>query len=381
MKRVFVSGCFDMLHSGHVAFLAEAAAYGELHVGIGSDKNVFNLKGRYPVNTQEERKYMIDALTCVKSCRVNSGWGIIDFEKELEEIKPEVFVVNEDGNSPQKAEYVEKLGITYTILKREPHKNLPKRSTTAMRTISTMPYRIDLAGGWLDQPFVSKHYPGPVLTVSIEPSIEFNERSGMASSTRAKAIEMWGVRIPNGNSEFLAKVLFSYENPPGTTEVSGSQDALGIVMPGLNRLYYDGNYWPDQISSVLDEDILQLIEENLYLITLGPRDNAYSVLKNTHVSEEGAQSLAEAAESCWQALLSKDLEKFGRSFRRSFEAQVEMFPNMVDGHIYRAIEAYRDLSYGWKLSGAGGGGYLILIAPQDIPGAMKIKIRRTDGEL
>ena len=59
-----------------------------------------------------------------------------------------------------------------------------------------MPYRIDLAGGWLDQPFVSKHCPGAVITVSIEPTLEFNERSGMASSTRRQAVDLWGNRLP-----------------------------------------------------------------------------------------------------------------------------------------------------------------------------------------
>src|SRR5688572_30488854 len=50
-KRVFVSGCFDMLHSGHVAFLQTAASYGDLYVALGSDATVYGLKGRLPVNT------------------------------------------------------------------------------------------------------------------------------------------------------------------------------------------------------------------------------------------------------------------------------------------------------------------------------------------
>ena len=78
-KKVFVTGCFDMLHSGHVAFLEEAAQYGNVYVGLGSDDTVFNLKGRYPVNNQDERKYMIDALRCVKKTLINAGSGIMDF--------------------------------------------------------------------------------------------------------------------------------------------------------------------------------------------------------------------------------------------------------------------------------------------------------------
>ena len=41
-KKVFVSGCYDMLHSGHVAFFEEAASHGDLYVGIGSDKTIMS---------------------------------------------------------------------------------------------------------------------------------------------------------------------------------------------------------------------------------------------------------------------------------------------------------------------------------------------------
>jgi len=68
-KKFFVTECFDLLHSGHVAFLKEAAQYGDLYVCIGTDENVKNLKGRYPVNNQHERWYMLDALACVEEVR------------------------------------------------------------------------------------------------------------------------------------------------------------------------------------------------------------------------------------------------------------------------------------------------------------------------
>ena len=101
--------------------------------------------------------------------------------------------------------------------------------------------------------------PGPVLTVSIEPTIEFNDRSGMASSTRRKAIDLWRTRPSRTATRSSSpSVLFSYENPPGTKEIAGSQDALGIVLPGLNRLDYEGGYWPSTIESVHDEATLSL---------------------------------------------------------------------------------------------------------------------------
>jgi cytidyltransferase-like protein len=375
-KIVFVTGCFDLLHSGHVAFLEEAAKHGDVIVGIGSDETVHNLKGRYPVNNQDERKYMIEALRCVKKCLVNSGSGIMDFVEELKSASPDIFIVNEDGNTPAKAALSKQLGIKYLVLKRIPHAQLPARSTTSLRGECTIPYRIDLAGGWLDQPFVSKFYPGPVLTISIEPTIEFNERSGMASSSRRKAIELWHSDIPTGNKEQLARILFSFENPPGKGEVSGSQDALGIVLPGLNRLDYDGEYWPTKITSVQNETILRWVEEHLYLVTLGPREPAFNVLDDTAVTKKKARALAEASIQCWEAINARSLKTFGESFLRSFEAQASMFPHMLDGDIEAIIEQYRKQALGWKLSGAGGGGYLILVADHEIKRAMRINIRR-----
>jgi cytidyltransferase-like protein len=340
-KKVLVSGCFDLLHSGHIAFLKSAATYGDLYVCIGSDKTVYDLKGRYPVITQDERK------------------------------------VNEDGNTPNKIELCKTKNIELIVLDRVPSEGLPARSTTSLRTNSIIPFRIDLAGGWLDQPYVNKLHAGPVITISIEPTIEFNNRSGMASSTRNKAIELWKAQLPEGDPILLSKILFSYENPPGTKNVAGSQDSLGIVMPCLNYHHYtNDNYWPSEIISIDDESILSWLENHIYLIPLDPRSNSYDVLANTNISKEAAKNLADATIQCWEAILNKDLHAFGTAFLASFHAQIEMFPNMFDETIKPIIDKYASKSIGYKLSGAGGGGYLILIAEKEIENAIQIKIRR-----
>ena len=67
MAKVFVSGCFDVLHSGHVAFLEEAASYGDVYVSIGSDATVMALKNRKTMYSEEERKYMLEAIRFVKN--------------------------------------------------------------------------------------------------------------------------------------------------------------------------------------------------------------------------------------------------------------------------------------------------------------------------
>jgi cytidyltransferase-like protein len=377
MKKVFVSGCYDMLHSGHVAFFEEAASFGDLYVGIGSDKTITALKGRKTVNTEKERLYMVKALKVVKDAWINIGSGLMDFETELRNLKPDIFFMNDDGYTFDKKKLCDELGIELIVSKRIPLKGLPPRSTTSLRKECRIPFRLDLAGGWLDQPYVSKFWPGPVITIAVEPYIEFNDRSGMSSSTRAKAIDLWQTDIPEGNREMLAKTLFCVENPPGTQYVSGSQDSIGIVYPGVNRIDYPmGSYWPEGIVQVTDEKILSFIEDHLWFINLSPRKHDFDVLANTDINEIKARNLSIAAHATWNAIMEKNLRKFGRAFRESFEAQIAMFPNMINSHILEIIEQYRDSALGWKISGAGGGGYLVLVSDSPVHNAMQIKIRR-----
>ena len=375
-KKVFVSGCYDMLHSGHVAFFKEAATHGDLYVGIGSDATIRELKDRKTINTEQERLYMVKAIRYVKDAFINSGSGMLDFEEDVKRLKPDIFFVNSDGYTPGKKRFCEENGIELVVSTRIPEAGLPTRSTTALRQECKIPYRIDLAGGWLDQPYVSKHHGGPVLTISIEPDYDFNNRGGMSTSSRKAAIEMWHVDIPEGDRETLAKMVFRYENPPGSPYISGSQDAIGIVMPCLNRLNYDGGYWPENIETVKDSDVLDFIEKNLWLVPLAPRDNSYDVLADTHIDKAGATKLAQAADDCWKALLAKDVTAWGKACTASFEAQTAMFPNMISSHVQKAIDEYKDKVKGYKITGAGGGGYLVLINDKPIEEAIQIRIRR-----
>ena len=375
-KKVFVSGCFDMLHSGHVEFFRQAAQYGDVYVALGSDKTVFDLKGRETVNDENERAFMVKSVSWVKDAFVSSGSGILDFENELREMHPDYFVVNADGHLSEKRDLCHALGIEYIILERKPYEGLEARSTTSLRGRNYLPYRIDLDGGWLDQPFVSKYYPGPVVTISLEPTLDFNERSGMASSTRRHAQELWGVKIPPGNYEKLAKILFCFDNPPGTKVISGSQDSIGLVLPGLAYAYYENNYWPSRIEHRLDEPLLRFVESALYLVSLGPRYPDYDVLSDTRIDREGAKALANAADGHWDAILNQDIVAFGRTMREGFDAQVAMFPHMMNERVSALIAEYRDRALGWKLSGAGGGGYLILVSEKPIANAVRVIARR-----
>jgi cytidyltransferase-like protein len=132
--RVVVTGCFDWLHSGHIRFFMDAAAYGALYVVVGSDRNVASLKGAgHPLQREEERRYMIAAMRMVHACLVSSGTGWMDAAPEIDHIKPSHYVVNEDGDRPEKAEFCRAHGIEYVVLERIPHQGLPARSSTDLR--------------------------------------------------------------------------------------------------------------------------------------------------------------------------------------------------------------------------------------------------------
>ena len=133
-KKVVATGCYDWFHSGHVRFTEEASAYGDLYVCLGSDANVLLLKGPgHPLLTQEERRYVVGSIKYVKQALITTGTGWVDADPEIRRLKPDIYVVNEDGDKGGKREYCQELGIEYLVLERTPAPGLPKRSSTDLR--------------------------------------------------------------------------------------------------------------------------------------------------------------------------------------------------------------------------------------------------------
>lgn len=381
MKKVFVSGCYDMLHSGHVAFFRQAASYGDLYVGIGSDKTIEELKHRKTVYSEKERLYMVKSIRYVKDAFINPGSGLLDFLDILDIVKPDVFVVNSDGGSDMKRELCASRGIEYIVLDRIPDDGLEARSTTSLRqnVKSHLPYRIDIAGTWIDQPYVSMHGAGWAITASIEPTVEFMERGGMSTSTRNAAKKIWPYELPNYNEEMLARLVFCFENDPENKgHVSGAQDAIGICMSGVTRHWYDGHYWPAKIESCHDEDILKWLESHIAIVPMFPRRKGCSVVEGKDITPGKVRNLTEAASRCWDAIMEKDLNAFASAYRDSFNAQVSMFPAMMQPGVQEHIDRWKDSALAWKMLGAGGGGHLALVFDEipDSPDVIRIHIRR-----
>ena len=414
-KKVFVSGCYDLLHSGHVEFFQQASQFGDLYVGIGSDATYLEYKHRKPMFPQEERLFMVKNIKAVKEAYINEGRGVIDFLPTLDIVKPDIFVVNAEGGSATKRQLCEERGIQYIELERTPHEGLQARSSSSLKAAlsqsqedtthnsklitqnSSIPARLDIAGTWIDQPYVSMHHPGWAITISLEPTFEIRERCGLSTSTRNMIQKIWPLKLPKMDPEMLARLVFCFENNPEREggHISGAQDSIGICVPGLCRHYYDNNFWPKKIENTTDEMTLRFLEEHLVMVPMEPRKPGCSVVEGKDITPAKVKALADAAEACWNAIMKKDLEAFAAAYKASFAAQTAMFPGMVtptylnhpeqdNSYIAETIAYYSAMNdvLAWKMPGAGGGGYLALVVKdakafvENHKEAFELKIRR-----
>ena len=365
-KRVFVSGCYDLLHSGHVEFFRQAAEYGDLYVGVGSDETILHYKNHKTLYPEQERLFMVKAIRYVKDAYINQGSGILDFVPTLDIVKPDILLVNSDGDSDAKRQLCKERGMEYVVLERTPHEGLEGRSSTDLKVqLCQLPTRLDLAGTWIDQPYVSCYAPGWAITISLMPTFEIRERCGLSTSTRNQIKRIWPYQLPRMDAEMLARLVFCFENSPEREDgiISGAQDAIGICVPGLCRHYYDNHFWPEMIETCNNEQVLSWLEEHLVMVPMEPRRPDCNVLEGKDITEMKVKSLTRAAEDCWNAIMARDLQTFATAYKASFDAQTALFPAMIQGEVQAYIDRYSVMSdvLAWKMPGAGGGGYLAMV--------------------
>lgn len=251
--------------------------------------------------------------------------------------------------------------------------------------IGSVPHKIALAGGWIDQPFMTKVHPdkrGSMVVASVVPDFPVMERSGMSGGTRRKALELWNGRLPDGDLDQLVRDLYMEENRD-KPEPSGSQDMIGIIYPGINRLDFDfdyeDGYFPRHIESCLDRKIITWLESVLHVLPVGPRPDGYNPLGARNLQPDWVKRLGRSGEDCFNAITSMNGKALGESFNECMECWEFLLPDILHHHTLRIdlkglLENYQARYDGAMYSGCGGG-YLYIVSRKNVPGTFKINIR------
>jgi hypothetical protein len=251
--------------------------------------------------------------------------------------------------------------------------------------IGALPYRLALAGGWIDQPFVSRlnpQPPGAMVVVNLHPTFRFMDRCGMGTSTRRVAQKLWGNTLPAGDPAALVRVLYAAENE-GQADPSGSQDMAGLIYPGINRLDYDfahtGGYFPARVVSNNDPAVARWLEEALYLLPVVQRPAGYTPLEVKNLAPAWVARLGRSGHDCFAAILARDLRGLGAAMNECMCCWEALLPGTVRHatlplNLGELLEAYQRRYAGAMYSGCGGG-YLIVASAEPVPGAFKVNIR------
>lgn len=190
--HVFVSGCYDILHGGHVQFFSEARALGdELTVCFASADVLWAHKKRRSSLPDEHKQVILESLSVVDRVVVSSGEKMgLDFEEHFLRLKPDILAVtDDDGYGELKKELCARVGAELRVLKKTPPKFQPVSTSELVRYIRApqqVPLRVDFGGGWLDVPRLSRG-GAFIVNCTISPLVSlqdwsYHPRSGLGGS-------------------------------------------------------------------------------------------------------------------------------------------------------------------------------------------------------
>jgi hypothetical protein len=253
------------------------------------------------------------------------------------------------------------------------------------RVIGRIPYRLALAGGWIDQPFLSRLNPDPpgsMVVVAVQPEFRFMDRCGMGTSTRKVAARLWNGALPHREPAVLVRELYKAENT-GKLQPSGSQDMAGLIYPGINRLDYDarfeGGYFPAHIESNNNPVHATWLQNVIHILPVVQRPEGYNPLGIKNLDPNWIQRLGQSGKACYQAILDQDLAALGESMNESMRCWEAILPRTVrhptiQVDLVELMNFYQAKYPGAMYSGCGGG-YLYIVSDKPVPGTFQAKIR------
>jgi hypothetical protein len=260
------------------------------------------------------------------------------------------------------------------------------------QTIGPIPYRMAFAGGWIDQPFVSRLNPTPpgsMVVVNLHPNCRFMDRAGMATGTRKVALRLWPTGLPHASPAgrmALVKQLYAEENQ-ALPDPSGSQDMIGLVYPGVCRLDYDAAHddgiFPRHIESTNDPAIAAWLQRVIHMLPVAPRPEGYNPLAQKNLDPAWIQRLGRTGQDCYNAILRQDLAALGMSMNDCMRCWEAILPCTVRHpaltvDLPALLNDYQSRYAGAMYSGCGGG-YLYIVSEEPVPGAFQIRVRTEDS--
>lgn len=274
MKKVFVSGCYDIIHAGHIQFFQEARALGHhLTVSFASDQVLWEHKERRSSLPEEHKLALFQALSVVDQAVVGECHELgLDFKEHFLRIKPDILAVTEDDQyADLKRELCAEIGASYVVLPKTPPQCEPVSTSGIVNWVKApdrAPLRVDFAGGWLDVPRYSRE-GGFIVNCSISPTVsvrdwDYEMKSGLGGSGA------WA--LLNGKSGVASELSLGvgWQDPAVIYETglcvwkSGDQAVLalkrdGELLAGKMALYYTGleHDTPGNVDQERDFDLIE----------------------------------------------------------------------------------------------------------------------------
>jgi hypothetical protein len=221
-----------------------------------------------------------------------------------------------------------------------------------------------------------------MVVVALEPTFRVMDRSGCASGTRAVATKLWKGRLPNRPPEVLVRELYEAENK-GKAKPSGSQDMIGLIYPGINRLDYDfaanGGVFPSHIETLNRARPARWLEKVLHLLPVEPRPEGYNPLGVKHLNPEWIARLGQTGMDCFDAIRWMDIEALGASMNDCMVCWEKILPHIIRHPTLKVdlkaiLRVYQQRYSGAMFSGCGGG-YLLVVSRKPVPGTSQVTIR------
>jgi hypothetical protein len=221
-----------------------------------------------------------------------------------------------------------------------------------------------------------------MVVVSIEPNFRAMNRSGLATGTREVALKRWKGKLPNRSPEDLVRDLYQAENR-GKAEPSGSQDMVGLIYPGINRLDYDfaanGGVFPSHIESLNDARTSRWLERVIHVLPVAPRPDGYNPLAEKHLDPKWIARLGQSGRDCFEAIRRRDADALGVSMNDCMRCWETLLPHTIRHSTIKLdlkglLRAYQAQYPGAMYSGCGGG-YLFVVSREPVPGAFQVKVR------